>query len=90
MTFLSFFIMVLTKYKKIIAYSFIVGGLIIVSPVFSAGIQLFFDQFGILKNTFSVGFMSFHANWMAYHIVGYGLIILGIIIPKKIKQKDEN
>ena len=77
--------MILNKYQKIIGYGFIVGGLMIVSPVFSVGIQLFFDHFGILKNTFPTSLMSFPANWMAYHILGYGLIILGIIIPKKIK-----
>jgi len=85
MTFFSFFIMILNKYQKIIGYGFIVVGLIIVSPVFSVGIQLFFDYFGIFKNIFPTSLGSFSGNWMVQHIFGYALIILGIIIPKKIK-----
>jgi len=64
--------------------SLIVGGLLIVSPFNMVILSLLID-YGILKNISPMSPMSVPANWMTYNILGYGLIILGIIIPKKIK-----
>ena len=70
------------KYKKLVGYTLIVGGISFFYPFFDMSISAALGNPNILESLFSALHVFFFTNWWLIHIPGFVLIILGILVLK--------
>jgi len=70
------------KYKKLVGYTLIVGGLSFFYLFFDRSISAALANPNILESLFSALHVFFFTGWWLFHIPGFVLIILGIWVLK--------